>query len=331
MWTTIRNGVTALAVALALTGCDTGTGPADPTGFDAEGALEDYEVLASVLESSELAALGGLSGRTPFVSPARTDGPHAGPVISGFRRGTTFVYDPTSGEYRPDPDRSGAPSNGVRFILYEQAADGTPQLGGEVGYADLLDEGDGSAEDVALRVRVVREEEAVLDYLTTVDWAPGRAAITAEGFVQGDRGRLDFDVKLRGSDGNGLRESELLFDLAVDSRSLSVTGRVQGTDEGDDDMGEVELEILHGSNVLGVTTSGENGVLDGSVAVNGEPFAVFQGPEGDLDITAPDGSALTWAEGLALQRAVDVVEDVFDLVEDLLDPVDEIVLLGIIL
>jgi len=79
MWTTIRNGVTALAVALALTGCDTGTGPADPTGFDAEGALEDYEVLASVLESSELAALGGLSGRTPFVSPARTDGPHAGP------------------------------------------------------------------------------------------------------------------------------------------------------------------------------------------------------------------------------------------------------------
>lgn len=332
MWKTFRAGVPLLTAGLALGGCDTATAPADPAAFDAEAALEDYQALAAVLEGDELDAFRALPGRIPFASSSATPaGPVAAPVISGFHRGVTFVYDPEAGEYRADPDRGGAPADGVRFVLYELDAGGTPRVDREVGHADLVDEGDGSAEDVALRLVVVHHDDTVLDYRTTVDWSPGRGAISARGFVMGDGVRLDFDVTLEGREGNGLEEGLLTFDLGVDARDFSVAGRVQGLEDGGGAMGEVDLDIRHGSGALSVSATGEDGVLDGTVFLDGQPFAAFQGPEGDLEITTPDGRALTWSEALVLQRAVDVVEDVFDFVEDLLDPVDEVVLLGLIL
>jgi hypothetical protein len=201
----------------------------------------------------------------------------------------------------------------------------------EVGYADLIDEGDGSAEDVALRLVVVHGEQTVLDYRTTVDASPGRGALTARGFLSGDGVRLDFDVTLEGREGNGVDEVALEFELAVAARDFRVTGRLRGAEGGGAGTGEVELDIRHGPDRLSLTATGQDGVLDGAVSLDGAPFAVFQGPEEDLEITAPDGRPLTGLEALALQRAVDVVEDVFDFVEDLLDPVDDLVLLGIVL
>jgi hypothetical protein len=355
-----------LAVTTALTGCDTATGPEDAGAFDAEAAMADYDALAAALGADELDPFRALPAHGPFGSFAAgaaalqeaaaegaADGgrrwaarvarrlatlaapPAAGavaaPIISGSHRGRTFVYDPGLGEYRPDPDRPGAPADGVRFVLYALDAGGTPLVEDEVGYADLIDEGDGSAEDVALRLVVVHGEQTVLDYRTTVDASPGRGALTARGFLSGDGVRLDFDVTLEGREGNGVDEVALDFELAVAARDFRVTGRLRGAEGGGAGTGEVELDIRHGPDRLSLTATGQDGVLDGAVSLDGAPFAVFQGPEEDLEITAPDGRPLTGLEALALQRAVDVVEDVFDFVEDLLDPVDDLVLLGIVL
>ena len=45
-------------------------------------------------------------------------GPLAVQVIRPAVLGHTYVYDPAAHRYVPDPARTGAPANGVRFILY---------------------------------------------------------------------------------------------------------------------------------------------------------------------------------------------------------------------
>jgi len=78
--------------------------------------------------------------------------------------------------------------------------------------------------------------------------------------------------------------------------------------------------------MLGVDMTGEDGILDGTIFVNGEAFATVTGPEDDPVIADPEGGPLTVSELRVLRR-----EDVFDFLEDILDPVDELVLLGFIL
>ena len=202
--------VTMAAVVTFVAACDGTTGPDLETALDTEAALADYEALAAVLGSTELASFRALGERTPFggssaptdvaagmgaadaagggrafvwsllrgiQEAAKTAGPAAAPIISDTHRGVTFVFDPASDEYAPDPDRTGAPETGVRFITYELDGTGTPIVEQETGHADLIDEGDGSAEDIVLHLTVVQDESSVLDYRTTLDENGNRGAL----------------------------------------------------------------------------------------------------------------------------------------------------------
>jgi len=367
MKTSTRARIAAVAlVAATATACDTGTAPDVGPEFDAEAALEDYQALEAAMASAEMPRFQALAGRTPFgSSPAAIDamatlpsaslddggrafafdlakglreaasagpeGPALGPIISGWHRGTTFVYDPEEDDYTPDLTREGAPETGVRFILYDVDGSGTPVVEEEIGYADLVDEGDGSAEDIVLRLSVVVEEQPVLDYRTTLDHDATSGALTVDGFLAGDEARLDFDISMAVSDVDGVEQGQLDFEIGVEAREFSIVGQVRGMEENDDGSGSVELEVRHGPHMLGVDMTGEDGILDGTIFVNGEAFATVTGPEDDPVIADPEGGPLTVSELRVLRRVVDVVEDVFDFLEDILDPVDELVLLGFIL
>ena len=349
--------VTALVCAAAA--CETGTAP--DFGLDFGDAAADYAALDTLFASAGWAGFQALEARTPFgASPAAIEavgslsgarsgrtfaveltqrmraaaagGPALAPIISATHRGKTFVYDATLDTYVVDSTRTGAPANGVRFVVYEVDLLGTPMVGGEIGHADLIDEGDASTRDVALRLRVVAHEVTVLEYATTLEIGLGSGELTVTGFLQGEHGeRLDFDLDAVGTHFLDYSTLDLTFALAVEPRDFSILGEVTGARDGVEGEGDVDLTVQHGSHSVRLDVDGAGGTLDGSVFVDGDLFATIDGPAATPTILSADGDALTDAEALLLYRIVDVVEDVFDFVEDLVDPVDDIVFLGVIL
>jgi len=356
-----------MLLGLMSAACDGSTAPSITESLDTDAAIEDFQALENVFASEDWAAFQALGGRTPFgaagasievagalAGAATRDGglsltstlvdrvvaahadfdeaPALGPIISGWHRGSTFVYDPSTDEYEPDLTREGAPATGVRFIVYAVDPAGVPIIAEERGYADLIDEGDGSAEDIALRLRVVMGDETVLDYLTTLDHDATSGALSVGGFLAGDGARLDFDIRAAAREADGVTLLDVDFDLAVEARGFSITGAVRGIEDGaEDDGGSVDITVRHRSDSLRVDMTGADGLLDGSVYLNDRLFATVQGPEDDLVFLGADGHPLRPGEILVLHRIVDVIEDAFDFLEDLIDPVDEIVLLGVIL
>lgn len=344
--------------------CDAGTGPVMQTDLDTEAALADYEALQTALGSTQLVGFQALAGRTPFGgAPAAIDAvagmtatrnaagarafaldlfrrieaggslgeAAAAPIISDVHRGATFVYDPALDRYVVDPDRDGAPATGVRFITYDLDRAGYPILDQERGWADLIDEGDASNQDIALRLKVVEGSATVLDYATTLDDQGDRGELTVKGWLVGDDVRLDFDIHAVGTNDSGTQKLDLVFDLAVEARDFSVSGSVSGVEEGKDGAGSIDVSVRHRDASFRADVSGDSGVLDGTVYLNGDVFATVTGPEGDLVFQGADGHTLTWGEMLVLRHIFDSVEDVFDFLEDLVDPVDELVVLGAIL
>jgi len=349
-----------MAVALLLGACDDATGPDPADTFDAEAALQDYRALEQILATDAFLGFRSLEGRTPFggsasmgvVAALAGDDPRAfafdlldrvrvsatpaglerAPLISDRTRGSTFIYDPSTDDYTLDPDRDGAPTTGVRFVLYEVDGRGTPIVEREIGYADLIDEGDGIAEDIALRLIVVTRGTTHLDYRTTLASTPSRGTLTVEGFVQGDGpNRLDFDIRAVGREANGREELDLDFDLDVEARDFRIDGSVRGLSESNGDAGEIDVSVRHRNESLQLVASVRDDTLEGSVRLNDELFATASGPSDDPTFTTPDGRPLSGIEILVLVSVVDAVEDVFDLLEDLVDPVDNLVILGFLL
>jgi hypothetical protein len=358
-----RLATTLVAAGLAAA-CDTGTGPVTTNDLDTEAALADYEAMQAALGSSEFLGFRVLSGRTPFgAAPAAIDAvagmtaPHSAtdarafaldlfrriegarssrdaassPIISGFHRGATFVYDPDLDRYVVDPDREGAPSTGVRFVIYEVDHAGDPIVDQERGYADLIDEGDHSNQDIALRLEVVEGSTTVLDYATTLDDQGTRGELTVSGYLQGDDVRLDFDIRAVGTNDGGTGTLDVSFDLGVEARGFSVSGSVSGVEEGKDGAGHIDVTVRHRDASIRADVSGDHGTLDGTIYLNDDVFATVSGTEHDPVFQGADGHALTVPEMLVLRHIFDCIEDVFDFLEDLVDPVDELVVLGAIL
>jgi hypothetical protein len=361
-----RPPTTILALAALAAACEPGTAPDLDAVLDTDAALADYDAVESLFASPDWEGFRALGGRTPFSSSAaaveavaaldavgtagggrsfavelssrlaslaaRSGAPAAAPIISETHRGATFVYDPDTDQYVDDPDREGAPATGVRFVLYEVDDAGLPLVDEEVGHADLVDEGDSSAEDVALRLVVVVHGRTALDYSTTLDIGLLWAEVTVLGFLEGEDGvRLDFDIGARGTQSLAGGTVDVTLDLGVESRGFSITGTVSGIEEGGEGAGEVQLTVRHGQHTIEADLTGTAGQIDGSILLNGELFATVSGDAESPTILSADGDPLTLEEQLVLHRVLDTIEDVFDFLEDLVDPVDEILLAGIIL
>ena len=232
---------TALGMLLAVAACENGAGPETAEPFDAQAVADDYAAVTNILKGADWSGIRVVSRATQPAGAvgAPGAGPAGAPLISDLNRGSTFVYDAEAGDWVIDPDRDGAPENGVRFIIYEEVA-GVPDPSRERGFADLIDEGDDSVEDVALRLRVTEEGVMTLDYGIRADMDDGRGSVATTGFVVGDDQRLDFDVAVEGQDGG---THALSFDLAVDERDLAVGVEVSGDDTSDD--GRVRIEARH--------------------------------------------------------------------------------------
>jgi hypothetical protein len=322
--------VLPLAV-VAMTACEDTSGPGSLDQLNTAKALADYSAMDAVRESAgwkgfQLAAP-QMGARIGF---GRSDvALRSIPLISDGNRGKTFVYDAARHEWVIDPARTGAPSNGVRFITYEPKG-AEPDATKPIGHADLIDLGNASA-GIALRLVVAEGALTILDYQTTVEGNDGSGHVTVEGFIQNSRDKLAFDIDVRGQNTGGTERADIVFQLGMPSREFSVNGDVEVTKQGGVESGAVDLSVRHGGHSFAVDIQNTRGTLSGDVDLNNSPFALVSGPAQQPVFKKPDGSNIGGGEALVLWRIFDVSEDVFDLFEDLIDPIDELVIWAAIL
>lgn len=350
--------------------CERATSPSERGELDAAAVLADYGALNGVTASETWEGLQALAGRTPLSASAavsalrlvpgvsslgasgrayvsdvvrelsvatRTSGRGVGTsfartLISPSHLGKTFVYDPLRDEYVVDPARTGAPRNGVRFILYAVDGAGRPNPAREVGSADLLDEASNSDATIVLRLVVSRQGVTRIDYRTSVLPGNGTGRIDVDGFATDDDGtRLDFDIGVTGREQGGTSLIDADFDLGVNARNFHISGTVRGVEDGREGDGAINVTARHGAASFRVTAEGDGETIDGTIFLNDAAFVTVSGDARNPTLKGASGQPITEQELRAVREVLHAVDDVFALVEDLVRPVEQLLLLGWIL
>jgi hypothetical protein len=253
------------------------------------------------------------------------------PVISIGARGTTFVIDPGTGQYVPDPGRTGAPSNGVRFILYGlNPVTGDPLLDQEIGHADLVDEGD-SVSGIALRLTVVSGGATFLEYAVQADGAETSGTIEVDGFIRDSEHRLDFELDMVGASNGGQQTFDLDVHLEIVSRGFEVDVSVSGLEVDGSGSGTIEVFVRDGDDSIQVDISGSDTEISAEFRLNGELFATASGDPENPTILGAGGEPLTLQEQHALIHVLEAIGNVFEFFGELLAPAAAIILLGVVL
>jgi hypothetical protein len=228
--------------------------------------------------------------------------------------GVTFVYNADTEEYETSA-RTGAPANGVRFVVYAvNGITGVPvEPLVEVGYADIVTTE--TANSATVRITLVSAGVTYLDYAVAATGNSSSITITVGGFVTNGDDRVTFDLDTQLGSGT----LTLDYTLAVPTRGgfridfEATAGQASATTT-------LQARGPHGT----VTISGTQGSTAGTfeITVNGELFATVTTAEGsDPVITGADGQPLTQAELEALEALFYVFIEGFDVFEDLLDPI----------
>jgi hypothetical protein len=341
----VRNALVVAAVLVA--GCAESrmTAPAGET-FDAAAAGRANVTMTALVSGSGMSAVAALSGRMPAeLSPS---GPVVGPSVaaaSGVTAlalrllhslpaaggpltvqvirpgvlGHTYVYSPSAHRYIPDPARGGAPSNGVRFILY--AVDpGThdPRVDQETGYGDLTDDG-APGFGVGLHFRAVAAGTTFLDYAFTVTPTFTGGLLHVSGFLADDRNRLDFTI---GSAAQSLGETQtahVSFEIAVASQRFHATGSIDA--EAPAGTARVDVVVSIGADAIHLAGESTAATVHAALSVNGHLFATITGDPRHPTVRADGGRELTPAETEVLGGLVGMVYGVIEMFEHLLEPV----------
>ena len=231
--------------------------------------------------------------------------------------GKTFVRNAETLEYEVS-DRTGAPSNGVRFIVYTvNPISGQPVTPlQEVGYADV--EVTQTTNSASIRIELVSGNVTYLDYTVGATASQTAATINVSGFVSNGEDRVNFDLDMHLNS-----ENIITFDYAL---SVPTRGNFRMDLEEEWNMNtsavssSLELRGPHGTVTIVGTWADNAGTYN--VEVNGDPFATITVTQGaEPVITGADGEPLSEEELHSLQEIYLVFLGGFDFFEDLLDPI----------
>jgi hypothetical protein len=231
--------------------------------------------------------------------------------------GKTFVRNPETLEYEVS-DRTGAPSNGVRFIVYAvNPISGQPVTPlQEVGYADV--EVTQTASAASVRIELVSGGVTYLDYTVGATASQTAATINVSGFVSNGEDRVNFDLDIHVNSDN-----ILTFDYTL---SVPTRGNFRMDLEEEWNLNtstvtsSLELRGPHGTVTVNGNWADNSGTYN--VEVNGDPFATITVTQGaEPVITGADGQPLSEEELHALQEIYLVFLGGFGFFEDLLDPI----------
>lgn len=245
-------------------------------------------------------------------------------VIPAEVLGKTYEYNSGSGQYAAT-ERTGAPANGVRFILY--AINPVTQVPieplTEAGYADLLDQSTATSNSV--RLQLVSGGVTYLDYGVAGSGTETAGHVLIDGFATDGTTLVNFDLDNSYSEAaNGTVGFD--YRLDVPSRDLNLVYLITISQISTAPVGDVDVTVSgpHGDVGIEGNLADGGGVL--TATVNGSGFAVVTLDNNSevTSITKPDGSALSAPEYGALAAIWIAVLKGLDAFEDLLDPVDNL-------
>ena len=347
-----RRSLAAAGLALALAGCK--NDGAAPSEFDPQGTAADMAAAQDAFASgptASFAAVGGdislALGGSPLVAssaalalshPSKASERYARQIASlvpaggaGIQAsvvaipsevaGKTFVWDESTNTYVVS-DLSGAPSNGVRFLLY--AVDPVtyrpvePVV--ETGYVDVIDQSTSALANV--RIKVVEGDVTYLDYQVVASATTSSGLVTISGFAFNGTTRASFTLKNTVSENNGGIVIVLDYSLDVPSRNLSVDWTATIANISLTDV-VVTLDLAVSGPNGDVRLVGTSGVDGGTytVKVNGDTFATITLTTSSLTITGAGGDPLTSDEAQALEMVFYSYEASLDAFSHLLMPV----------
>jgi hypothetical protein len=343
-------------LALAAGACsDTGTNLGDPADFDpvaTEQAVQDLQnrldddsdmMVSLGLVSEGLGMQMGASqvmprefGQAPVPFSAQVvksfsaSASAAEPVFPPELLGVTFEWNFLEGHYVPT-ERAGAPTNGIRFVLY--AIDPVTRVPVEplveTGFVNLTDEG--GASNTRLGLYAESGGTALVDYFVDLVYALAGedidVTVIAEGYISDGTDQLDFALSqgatLLGS--TETIEMDMVYSLSLAGQNVSVTVEMHGEFDfsGDNPIENVsvELRVQNGTEFVDfeMTLSADNS-MSGFIKYNGTTVVNISGTEGDPVFTRADGSELTLEEVGALLDLFNMIDDVFEMVEDIFEP-----------
>ena len=343
--------IIALGALITLTACGDGTGP-NERRFDAKNVRAGVSAIEGITSSKALASMqavarsmgvagtssiaqkiGSGSGLDVVTHKLTTAAVDAGtaliPVMRSSVLGTTFVYDPSVRKYVPDPARSGAPSNGVRFILYEVDPNEDPLTIKEIGYADLTDERRSSSSSAGVRLEAVVGGVTKLAYSFDLTGSVQAAQFDVFGYIADGGDRLDFSIKtsqqLFGRGGKATLEAKLV----VSQEDFEVTANAEGVAGEDNADGKIDLTIRSKLDEIAVNAETKSGNLDAIFKVNGQVLATATGNPKSPTIRGDGGRELTDEETQALGAIVGMADGIFKFVSELLQPAGALLLIAL--
>ncbi len=353
---------TALAAALALSACSkSATGPGGAPAFDAQATAQKAGTVTSTsgsdpnLAPSLALVSGAISGGSGLPSVAgfflgdglrptldlgqvramtrelggvggssEVPAPRLSLLLPDSLMGSTLAWNPSTGGYEVDASRTGAPSNGIRFVYYAvDPVTKKPALPlNELGYIELTDQS-ASTSGLLLGVKVVNtsgsSDVTLADYTvegSVVLSGDTQLSASAGGYITDGTNRLDFTLSQQVSipAGSSAVTGTTHYELASGGITLTLDGdgsfdlsTGQATSE------SLKLTVTDGSDtaVVDVTVAGD-GTLDGKVEYQGSTVILIGGTVSQPTFTKPDGSALTDQDRQALKSLVDAIQSIVD-------------------
>jgi len=339
-----RTSTLCLAFAVALTAC-TDTVGLDDEEFDPTASAADLIEVAGILDSPVLASLaissmhfnsipGAPSVSTDFVdagwdlafSDGAWDVDAAGTQLSNAMvadvtalilippefRGRTYVYNPSTGQYYHDPDRGGAPANGVRFILYDVHTD-TQDIGAtEIGYVDLMDESTEISRIVRL-VAVSADTEHV-NYTVSQTILTGSVRFDILGFYgnpEVDRFGFDLSLLCELEETSSTVTLDYHFDVPGQNFVMDATVVLMHDALTQTSSSTLDIRFQQATRTLRMVGGCEGDLGSIEVYVDHQPFAYIAVTPDSITVTGADGQDLTEQYAAAVQAMFDTLEEIF--------------------
>ncbi len=343
----------SLVFAVGLAACDDSTNPGE--AFDPAESAADFAAASDAFETDVYASLaamgdgfGTVAGAPAFAAQVVDAGwltasslqqwqLYGGEIAEAFRsasaatlvipesfRGRTYEYDAVQGWFYV-PDRSGAPTNGMRFILYLVNPITDEPSTTEIGWVDVMDESTETAGVVRLSVWSAGAE--YVNYTVSATLLVGSFALDIEGFVTDGTTQVDFSLRHSIDATFATAQAEIDYQIDVPSRDFSISANMVIVFDAGTESGSITIEASFtqgANNVLIQGTFDEQnagGTLE--IFVNGSLFATMTMSGESITVAGPDGAELSQAHMEALREITDALGDVFEhTFEDLFNPVE---------
>jgi hypothetical protein len=228
--------------------------------------------------------------------------------------GKTFVWDTTLNRYVVNPTLTGAPANGVRFVLYLMGDTvlGRPRVPLQtVGSVDLTDLSTALSNKVGVKVKYL--SQVIADYTIAGTLTTGGLTLRAQGYLTDGVTRLDFDLATT------LSLTTLSVNYSL-SGSNGFAATMQVTVNLQTDGGTVLWRVTNAGNTVEVNLTGTGSTVTGQILFNGGVAATVTGTGGNPVITGSGGLPLTAQQLQAVRRIFEGFGELMDQIDGVFGP-----------